>query len=119
MTLQELREAIEAIDVTYDYDETYSNLYNTVVDYMNDSQDFSLESEFDDFIDYDLAEQLAKQALEEDGLIRLYYFMGDCNFNNTLFRIDGYGNLADVDRDDLQSLKESILDAIDMELDNE
>lgn len=116
MTLQELRNAIESIEITYDYDETYSKLYNTVIDYMNDSQDFSFEYLFEDFIDYDFAEEMARHELDEGGLIRLYYFLGDCNLNNSLFRIDGYGNLTDVDKSDLDYLKEEILDAIDEEL---
>lgn len=117
--LKELRETIEAIDVTYDYEETYCSLYNAVIDYMNDTQDFDLEYIFEDFIDYDMAEEICKHELEQGGLIRVYYFLGDANLNNSVFRIDGYGNLEDVNYDDLEDLKQTILDEIDNKLEEE
>jgi hypothetical protein len=80
---------------------------------MNDSQDFSLEYLFEDFIDYDLAEEIAKQELERGGLIRLYYYLGSANLNNSLFRIDGYGNLTNVYKEDLEYLKEQILEELE------
>ena len=112
MNKKELREKIEEIEITYDYEKTYNDLYNTVIDYMNETQDFDLEYLFEDFIDYDLAEEIAKTEIERGGLLRVYYFLGDANLNNELFRIDGYGNLTDVSKEDLENLKEEILDNI-------
>ena len=103
--LKELKEKIENIEVGYDYEEIYNNLYNTVIDYMNETQDFDFEYLFEDFVDYDTAEDIAKAELERGGLLRLYYFLGSANLNNELFRIDGYGNLTDVYKDDLEYLK--------------
>lgn len=114
--LKELKEKIENIVVDYDYDRTYSDLYNTVIDYMNETQDFDFEYLFEDFINYDTAEEIAKAELERDGLLRLYYFLGSANLNNELFRIDGYGNLTDVYKDDLEFLKEQIIDEIDRKI---
>lgn len=116
MKLEELKNKIEEIEITYDYDETYNNLYNTIIDYMNDTQDWSFEYIFEDIISYDVAEDIAKNELENGGLIRLYYFLGDANLNNELFRIDGYGNLTDINREDLEDIKERILDEIDNKL---
>lgn len=112
MNKKGLREKIEEIEITYDYEKTYNDLYNTVIDYMNETQDFDLEYLFEDFIDYDLAEEIAKTEIERGGLLRVYYFLGDANPNNDLFRIDGYGNLTDVSKEDLENLKEEILDNI-------
>ena len=111
--LQDLRDKINNIEITYDYDETYTNLRNTTIDYMNESQDWYLDYFFEDFIDYEVAEDIAKNELERGGLVRLYYFLGDANLNNEIFRIDGYGNLTDVDIDDFKYLKEQILEYID------
>ena len=55
---------------------------------------------------------MAKNELEKGGLIRLYYFMGDCNFNNEIFRVNAYGNLEDISIDDLKYLKDEILEKI-------
>lgn len=112
MNLKDLEEKIKAIEVTYDYEEVYSNLYNACIDYMNDTQSWEFEYLFDEIIDYELAEERAKWELENGGLLRLYYFLGDANLNRDLFRIDGYGNLTNVNIEDLDELKEEILDKI-------
>lgn len=112
-TLQELKKEIENIDITYDYEETYNQLYNTVIDYENDTQTWDFEYIFEDIIDYDTAEEIAKQELENGGLVRLYYFLGNANLNNELFKINGYENLEDVTNDDLEYIKNEILDNIE------
>lgn len=116
--LKELKEIIENIKSDYDYDTYYTELRNATIDYMNDSQDWDFDSVFDDIIDYEIAEDIAKHELETGGLIRLYYFLGDANLNNDIFRIDGYGNLTDIDKDDLDYIKEQIIDLINEKLEN-
>lgn len=113
MNLQKFKKQIENIEITYDYEETYSSLYNTCIDYMNDTQDFDFEYLFEDIIDYELAEERAKWELEQGGLVRLYYFLGNANCNRDIFKIDGYGNLQDIEIDDLKDLKAEILDKIE------
>lgn len=107
--LRELKERVENIKITYDYEETYCNLKNVVIDYMNDTQDWDFDYIGEDIIDYELAEEQAKHELEQGGLIRLYYFLGDANLNNNLFKVDGYGNLEDIDISDLENMKEEII----------
>lgn len=110
--LKDLKNKIENIEITYDYEETYNNLYNTVIDYENETQDFRFDYIFEDIVSYEVAEDIAKHQLENDGLVRLYYLLGDANFNNYLFRINGYGNFEDIDIDDLRDLKDRILEEI-------
>lgn len=113
--LKELKEKIEKIEITYDYDKTYSDLYNTVIDYMNESKDWSFEDLFEDFIDYEIAEDRAKWELENGGLERLRYYINDTSFyDQEIFRIDGYGNLKNIYKEDLEDLKSEILDKIEM-----
>lgn len=114
--LKELKEKIENIEIGYDYEEVYTELKNTVIDYMNDTQDWDFDYIGEDIIDYELAEDQAKYELENGGLIRLYYFLGDANLNNELFRINGYGNLEDIDIDYLNNIKEEIIDLINDKL---
>ena len=116
MTLEELKNKIENIEIDYDYDTTYRNLYNACNDYMNESQKWDFDYIFEDFIDYDTAEEIAKQELENGGLIRVYYMLGDANLDNELFKINGYGNLEDIDIDDLRYIKEEILNVINDKL---
>jgi uncharacterized membrane protein YvbJ len=119
MKLKKLKDKIEEIEITYDYENTYNNLYNTVIDYMNEAQDWDFEYLFEDYVSYDLAEDIAKNELESGGLVRLYYFLGDANLNNDIFRINGYGNLEDIDKDDLECLKDEILNIINNKLEEE
>lgn len=115
MERKELIENIKGVEITYNYEESYSNLYNACIDYMNETQDWSIEYLFEDFIDYELAEERAKWELENGGLIRLYYFLGNANLNNDVFRINGYGNLEDITKDDLDYLKEQVIEQLEEE----
>lgn len=114
--LRELKERIENIESSYDYDTYYTELLNTTIDYQNETQDWCFEYLFEDIIDYEIAEDVAKSELENGGLIRLYYFLGDANLNNEIFKLDGYGNLTDINKDDLDYIKEQILEIIDDKL---
>lgn len=121
MELKELKEKIEKIDTnTYDYDQIYHDLYNTCIDYMNDNNyEVDFEDLFDEIVSYDMAEERARYELENGGLVRLYYFLGDVNCNDNMFRIDVYGNLQEVTKEDLDQLKEDILDRINDKLESE
>lgn len=114
--LRELKERIENIKIDYNYEESYTNLYNTVIDYMNDTQYFDLEYLFEDFIDYETAEEIARNELNNGGLIRLKYYLGDTNLNYEIFKLDGYGSLENIDIDDLNNLKYEILENINDKL---
>lgn len=116
--LKEFKQKIENIDITYDYEKTYNNLYNAYIDYEDETNDYNFEYLFEDIINYDMAKELARDELDQGGLIRLSYFLGDTNLNRDLFRIDGYGNLTDIEIEDLKNLKQEILDKIE-ELESE
>ena len=112
--LKEFENKIKKIKITYDYDETYTNLLNACIDYQNEFQNWEFENLFDDFVGYDVAEELAKRELENGGLLRLRCFLNDTNFyNREIFRINGYGNLENVKKEDLELLKEDIIEKID------
>lgn len=111
--LKKLKETLEGITYQYDMVEYYNQVYNAIIDYENKTQDWSFEGYLNDVINYELAEQAAKQELDNGGLLRLYYFLGDANLNNEIFRIDGYGNLQDVEKEDIDVIIEDIIDEID------
>lgn len=74
--LKDLKQRLQDIKLTYNYEEEYNNIYNLVVDYMNETQDFDLEYSFEDFIDYDTAEEITKHELETGGLEGLQFRLG-------------------------------------------
>lgn len=118
--LKKLKKQIENIEVTYDYDQTYTDLLNTCIDFQNETQCWEFESIFEEIVDYEIAEERAKYELENGGLIRLYYFLGDTRiYGNEVFRINAYGNLENINKDDLDNLKQEILEKIEELLENE
>lgn len=125
--LAELQQTIQNIEISYDYDGVYQELYDAVTDYCNEEQDWDLQSECFDtsdgcncIVDYDYAENEARYILQDEGgLVRLYYFMGDCNFNDNLFYLNGYGNLQQLDIHDLGNLKDHILECIEAKMEEE
>lgn len=117
--LKKLKKQIENIKVTYDYDQTYTNLLNACIDFQNETQCWEFEDLFEDIVDYEIAEERAKYELENGGLVRLYYFMGNCNFNNEIFRINAYGNLEEINKDNLECLKQEIIEKIEELIENE
>ena len=116
MTARELYDFLNSYTEIYSSD--FNDIQNAVIDYMNDNQDFSLEYLFEDYVDYETIEYMAKDMLkEEEGLIRLYYFLGDANIaSNDLWHIDGYGNLQDITQDDVRFLVEEIQEELKREL---
>lgn len=117
MKKQELLKILKNYDLSYTngktYEEEYNEIYNYCIDYMNETQDWSIEEHLNDFLTYEMAEEYAKHELETGGLVRLYYFLGSSNCNNDLFKIDGYGNLEDITNDDIECLITDIIDTLE------
>lgn len=110
MDLKELKKEIERIEIDYDYEEAYNNLYNSCINY-DDSYEF--DELFYNFINYDEAEEIAKQEIDNGGLARIACFLQDVDLSQDIFKLDGYENLQNVYKDDLELLKEEILDKIE------
>lgn len=120
MTLEELKENLLNIDCdTYDYGQNYNDIWNTISEYENENQTYDFENIIYDYgiVTYDEAEESAKAELEDGGLLRLYYFLGDtCFYDEDLFRINAYGNLENVNPDTFKGLISDLIDAIDYKL---
>lgn len=117
MTIEELKEQIENVEIDYPLDEAYGSLINPVIDYMNESQDFSLDYLFEDFTDRETVGYYIRE--NADDLDRLYYYLGDVDLRDDLFITDAYGNLENCDTTDLEYLKKNILDSINDIIENE
>ena len=117
--LKKLLQKIESIEITYDYEETYNNLYDACANFGNDSGCWEFDTLFEDYYSYDVVEEIVKHELETGGLYRLKYFLAGSELRNEIFRINAYGNLEDIHKDDLDFLKEEIIDKIKELLENE
>ena len=118
MNARELYNKLQEYNYAETYASDYDDVYNLIIDYMNDTGDYDYEYLFDDFVDAEyIAEYLKKELNEEapeDALARIYYFLGDANFMaNDLWRIDGYGNVADINGDDVRYIIQEIMDDLE------
>lgn len=66
--LEQLKKEIENIEITYDYESVYTDLLNATIDFQNDTQTWDFEYIFEDYIDYETADDMARNELE-NGII--------------------------------------------------
>lgn len=123
--LLKVKEKLENLknNLSYDLEENYCNLVNTLIDYDNETQGnnsiylYDLLQESYDFIDNELLEELAKNEIKFGGVERLRYFLND-TYNDDLYLINGYGNLENVDNEKMKEAIEFVIDEINHKLDD-
>ena len=90
----------------------YNKIYNLCVDFDNDHNDYELTDYIteQDFIrnDETLEYQIARC---ENDIDRLRCFIGD-TYSDSIYRIDGYGNLANVTSGDLEMLCDELINIV-------
>ncbi len=103
----------------YEYDRKYSDIYNACVDLDNNYNDIYLCDYIQEqnFVNEDEVEEFLIRE-NSDSLARLRCFMGD-TYDDTLYRINGYGNLENVDNDDLNCLCDELIEQIEDYIDEE
>lgn len=100
--LLELKDSLEHYNTTIE--DWFCDLYNIL-------SDFDGEDMLYDYIRIEDAEEMAKDQLETGWLARLYYFMGDVNWNCVdLVHLDGYGNCEEATSDDLIDIIDDVID---------
>lgn len=114
--LKELKEKVENIEITYDYEQTYCDLINATIDYQNETQTWDFEWIFEDFIDDEILQYQVEYNLKEFGVWAVRNLLSGIKNENGVYRIDAYGYGYDIDYDDLKNIKEEILETIDNKL---
>lgn len=122
--LIEVRKKLEDLkkSLSYDVEDNYCDLVNTLIDYDNKMQGkdniylYDLLQECYDFIDEELLEYAVKHELES-GVERLRCFLNDTH-SDTLYLINAYGNLENVDNDTIKDAIDFMIDEIDYKLDD-
>lgn len=108
---RELKDIKENFD--YDYEKTYANIYNACVDLDNNYGDIYL-CDFIQEQNFISADEVEEFFIREnaDSLTRLRYFIGN-TYDDTIYRIDAYGNLANVDSSNFKCLIDDLIEQID------
>lgn len=84
----------------YNYYKCYNILYNIC-------EETGKEWLIDDIATSEEAEEIAKNELERGGLDRLFYFLSMDNLAD-LYKVNGYGNLENIDKSDLMDIIEEL-----------
>lgn len=115
MNKKDLIKKIEEIEITFDFEQTYYNLHNACIDYMNETQNWNLDYLFEEFIDEELLKDMVKYKIDKEGLWSVINLLSEINNYNGIYRIDVYGYGHDIEKEDLELLKEDILDDLKRE----
>ena len=111
--LEELKEKIENIEIGYDYEQTYCDLINATIDYQNDTQTWDFEWIFEEFIDDEILKYQVEYNLKEFGVWAVRNLLDDIKDECGIYRVDAYGYGHDITSDDLQEIKDEILETIE------
>lgn len=117
--LKELKEKVENIEISYDYEQTYCDLINATIDYQNDTQTWDFEYIFEEFIDDELLEQAIQYNLKEYGVWAVRNLLDDIKYDDGIYKVDAYGYGHNITVEDLEYIKEQIIDIINDKLEEE
>lgn len=116
--LRKVRKELTNIKKNFTYDKLadYNKIYNACVEYDNNYSDLYLcdyisdqNFETDDFVSEFLIPQ------NSDSLARLRCFINS-TYDDNLYKIDGYGNLDNVESGDLEDLCDELLKMVNESL---
>lgn len=99
MNKQELLSKLEDAEIKLNGFELES-AYHIVYDV---AQELYREDLVEEFIDYDMAEEILRNEIDNGGLARAWHFLNDLDyFNDELFRLNAYGNLSNIEFEDIE-----------------
>lgn len=117
--LKELKEKIENIGITYEIESVYCDLRNATIDYQNDTQDWDFDELFEEYIDDWLLQDMVQYKLKNEGIWSIKNLLSDIDDETGVYKVDCYGYGYSVDTDELEELKNNILDLINDKLKEE
>lgn len=92
------------------YEYHICDIKNLVIDYMNETQDWSFDEYLYEFEDYDTVEDYVKNQLESWWLARLRYCLNDCYLDCDYYRINAYWNLENITTEDIENRVDEMID---------
>ena len=92
--------------------ENYSNIWNACADFDNGHRGFYLTDRIQeqDFVDEEVLEYIVIEQAK-NGISGLRCFIGD-TYSDDIYRLDGYGNLANVNDDDFEDLLDLLVEEV-------
>lgn len=112
--LKQLKNEIESINIGYDLEKDYCDLINATIDYQNETQTWDFEYIFEEYIDDEILKDTIEYNLKEYGVWAVRNLLDDIKDENGIYRIDAYGYGHDITTEDLEEIKEEILNKIEV-----
>lgn len=107
-------------NLSYDWEQDYCDMVNTMIDYDNEAQDnlylYDHLRDCVEFVTWEDMEYLISQC--ENDVDRLRCFIGD-TYSADIYKLDGYGNLENVDKSDFEYCIEEAIDILETSLKEE
>lgn len=102
-TIKKLEELKD--NLSYNYENDYCDMVNIMIDYDNEAQDdlylYDITQEIVEFVDDELLKDYVDYQITTFGYDRLFYMFNNVNNVCGLYVVDGYGNLRDVEQEDI------------------
>jgi len=109
--IAEKLEGVEIIDFNNNYAYNYTNDLYTIKQLASELDLEEFVSEYE-YYTMEEVEEFELYPVNEDGkidLARMYHFLGNTTPNTEIVRINGYGNLEELFKDDLEELQKDII----------
>lgn len=107
-------------NLSYDLEKDYTNIVNTMIDYDNEAQDdlylYDNCQQNIDFVDDETLEYYVDYQIKTFGKDRYFYMFNQVNNVCGLYVIDGYGNLRNVEKEDLEYCIDEALKSLQDEI---
>lgn len=100
-------------------DDMFLRLFNIVSDYQMNGEDSCLDGILDDYMDESNACEYVKQMLDNDDLCIASKCIRDLQRFSGVYRVDGYGWLEDVDYNEIENLRDEILEHLGYDAEND
>lgn len=111
--LKQLKKEVESIEIGYDLEKTYCDLINATIDYQNETQNWQFEYIFEEYIDDEILKYQVEYNLKEFGVWAVRNLLDDIKNECGIYKIDAYGYGHDITSEDLEEIKEEILNKIE------
>lgn len=114
-TIKKLEELKD--NLSYDNEENYCNMVNTLIDYDNEAQDnlylYDNVRDYVDFVDEELLQYYVEYQFKEFGIDRLFYMTRQLENADTIYVVDGYGNLRNCEKSDFEYCIEETIERLE------
>lgn len=119
-TIKKLEEVKNNLE-NRDNESNYCDMINTMIDYDNEAQDelylYDTCRELIEFVDEEILEGIIENELK-NGIERLRYFIND-TYDDTIYKINAYGNLENVSDDDFKYCIDEIIERLQDTIESE